>query len=136
MNETTIDFENNNCFVCGPSNPIGLRIKFRIDGDVCRGEFKPGEHHVGYNNITHGGIIFSLLDDVMANWLFLKNEIAQTAKCELRYRRPLPINETVLLEGRLIKRKGQVAVMHGLIIHKKARHIVAESNAKFMIVKP
>ena len=75
MSETTIDFENNNCFVCGPSNPIGLRIKFRIDGDVCRGEFKPGEHHVGYNNITHGGIIFSLLDDVMANWLFLKNEI-------------------------------------------------------------
>ena len=135
MSETTIDFENNNCFVCGPSNPIGLRIKFRIDGDVCRGEFKPGEHHVGYN-ITHGGIIFSLLDDVMANWLFLTNEIAQTAKCELRYRRTLPINETVLLEGRLIKRKGQVAVMHGLIIHKKARHIVAESNAKFMIVKP
>jgi len=42
MNETTIDFENNNCFVCGPSNPIGLRIKFHIDGDVCRGEFKPG----------------------------------------------------------------------------------------------
>ena len=136
MSETTIDFENNNCFVCGPSNPIGLRIKFRIDGDVCRGEFKPGEHHVGYNKITHGGIIFSLLDDVMANWLFLKNEITQTAKCELRYRRPLPINETVLLEGRLIKRKGRVAVMHGLIIHKKARHIVAESNAKFMIVKP
>jgi len=48
----------------------------------------------------------------------------------------LPINETVLLEGRLIKRKGQVAVMHGLITHKKARYIVAESNAKFMIVKP
>ena len=135
MNETTIDFENNNCFVCGPSNPIGLRIKFRIDGDVCRGDFTPGEHHVGYNNITHGGIIFSLLDDVMANWLFLKNEIAQTAKRELRYRRPLPINETVLLEGRLIKRKGQVAVMHGLIIHKKAQYMVAESNAKFMVIK-
>ena len=45
MSETTIDFENNNCFVCGPSNPIGLRIKFRIDGDVCRGEFRPGENH-------------------------------------------------------------------------------------------
>ena len=43
MNETRIDFENNNCFVCGPTNPIGLRIKFRIDGDVCRGEFKPGK---------------------------------------------------------------------------------------------
>ena len=136
MNETRIDFENNNCFVCGPTNPIGLRIKFRIDGDVCRGEFKPGKNHVGYNNITHGGIIFSLLDDVMANWLFLKNQVAQTANCELRYRNPLPINHTVMLEGRLVKKKGQVAVMNGLVIHKKKKHIVAESNAKFMVVKP
>ncbi len=135
MSETTIDFENNNCFVCGPSNPIGLRIKFHIDGDVCRGEFKPGENHVGYNNVTHGGIIFSLLDDVMANLLFLKNQIAQTAKCELRYRKPLSINETVILEGRRIKEKGQIVVMHGLVIHKKLKHIVAESNAKFMVIK-
>ena len=136
MNETAIDFESNNCFVCGPSNPIGLRIKFRIDGDVCLAEFKPGENHVGYRNITHGGIIFSLLDDVMANWLFLKNHIAQTAKCELRYRKPLPINETVMLEGSCIKKKGQIAVMQGLVIHKKLKHVVAESNAKFMVIKP
>ena len=136
MSETTIDFENNNCFVCGPSNPIGLRIKFRIDGDVCRGEFRPGENHVGYSNITHGGIIFSLLDDVMANWLFLKNQIAQTAKCELRYRKPLSINETVILEGRRIKEKGQIAVMHGLVIHKKLKHVIAESDAIFMLIKP
>ena len=91
---------------------------------------------MGYNNITHGGIIFSLLDDVMANWLFLKNQIAQTARCELRYRNPLPINQTVMLEGRLVKKKGQVAVMNGLVIHKKKKHIVAESNAKFMLIKP
>ena len=136
MNEITIDFENNNCFVCGPSNPIGLRIKFRLDGDVCRGEFRPGENHVGYSNITHGGIIFSLLDDVMANWLFLKNQIAQTAKCELRYRKPLPIDETVILEGRRIKKKGQIAVMHGLVIHKKLKHVIAESDAIFMLIKP
>ena len=90
---------------------------------------------MGYSNITHGGIIFSLLDDVMANWLFLKNQIAQTAKCELRYRKPLPINETVILEGRRIKEKGQIVVMHGLVIHKKLKHIVAESNAKFMVIK-
>ena len=72
----------------------------------------------------------------MANWLFLKNQIAQTAKCELRYRKPLPINETVMLEGRCIKKKGQIAVMQGLVIHKKLKHVVAESNAKFMVIKP
>ena len=53
------DFNANNCFVCGPDNPIGLKIKFTIDDDeVCRGRFTPKENHVGYQNTTHGGIIF------------------------------------------------------------------------------
>ena len=29
---------------------------------------------MGFQDTTHGGIIFSLLDDVMANWLFLKGK--------------------------------------------------------------
>ena len=33
----------NRCFVCGPGNPIGLRLHFHIDDqDVCRSEFTPG----------------------------------------------------------------------------------------------
>ena len=60
-----IDFSANNCFVCGPDNPIGLKIKFTIDDDdICRGRFTSMENHVGYQNTTHGGIIFSLLDDI------------------------------------------------------------------------
>ncbi len=134
MSEPNLNTDNNNCFVCGPNNPIGLRIKFFIDEEVCRGEFTPKTDHVGFNNITHGGIIFSLLDDVMAHWLFLKNQAAHTAKCELRYRNPLPIGEKVLLEGRCVKRKGRVAVMKGLVIHEQTKNIIAESDAKFLII--
>jgi len=32
----------NHCFVCGPNNPHGLRIKFRMEGDLCRASFTPG----------------------------------------------------------------------------------------------
>jgi acyl-coenzyme A thioesterase PaaI-like protein len=59
------------CFACGPDNPIGLRIRFQMDGGVCTGEFTPEETHVGYRNTVHGGIIYSALDDVMANVLSL-----------------------------------------------------------------
>ena len=83
--------DGHNCFVCGPHNAIGLRVKFQLDGDVCRGEFTPGRDHCGYDGITHGGILFSLLDDVMANWLYLKGLRCFTAKCEIRYRNPLPV---------------------------------------------
>jgi len=132
---TQSDFNANNCFVCGPDNPIGLKIKFTIDDDeVCRGKFTPTENHVGYQNTTHGGIIFSLLDDVMANWLFLKNQVAQTAQCDLRYRQVLPINNEVLLEGRCIKTKSRVAFMQGRVLLASDLTVIAESEAKFMII--
>ena len=128
------DYSANNCFVCGPDNPIGLRIQFHMHKDICHGSFTQSENHMGYKNVTHGGIVFSLLDDVMANWLFLQNKVAQTAKCDLRYRKPLPINTKVNLEGTCIKQKGKVAFMYGKVISDINDELIAESHAKFMII--
>lgn len=125
----------NRCFVCGPGNPIGLRLRFRIDDqDVCRSEFTPGPDHGGYDQLTHGGIVFSALDDVMANWMFLKGIRAHTARCEIRYRQPLVIGTRVLLEGRLVKRKGKVAFLEGRMLKADDGSLVAETEASFMIV--
>ena len=102
----------NRCFVCGPDNLRGLRLEFHVDeSDVCRSEFTPGPDHGGYDQLTHGGIIYSVLDDVMANWLFLKGMQAHTARCEIRYRQPLALGTRVLLAGRLRQQKGKVAFL-------------------------
>ena len=75
----------NNCIVCRPENPIGLKIDFYIDhDDICRAEFTPGESHVGFQDTTHGGIIFSLLDHLKANTMNNKGKPPKTAKSELR----------------------------------------------------
>ena len=123
----------NHCFVCGPGNPIGLRVKFRLDEDVCRGEFTPGENHRGYDTLTHGGILFSLLDDVMANWLWLKGEQAFTARADVRYRSHLPVGTPVRLEGRCTRRKGRLAVMEGSVIRRDTGEVVAEATGSFML---
>lgn len=125
--------ESNGCFVCGQENPIGLKLRFRIDGDVCRSEFTSDDRHAGYRGVTHGGIVFSLLDDVMANWLWLQGIQCMTAKADIRYRGELPIGVPVRLEGRCLKRKGRLAQMEGRIIREDADEVVAEANASFMI---
>jgi acyl-coenzyme A thioesterase PaaI-like protein len=124
----------NNCFVCGPSNPMGLQIEYRLDNDICRASFTPGANHVGYDNMAHGGILYSALDDVMANWLFLKGMRAHTAKCEIRYRKPVEIGTEILLEGRLLKRKGPVAIMEGKAMRSSDGEIIADAQGSFMIV--
>ena len=123
----------NNCFVCGPDNPIGLRIEYRMDGDVCRAEFTPGDDHVGYDRMVHGGIMFSALDDVMANWLFLRGERCFTARADVRYRDKLPIGVPVELEGRLVRRRGRLADLEGKAIRTDTDAVVVEASGRFMI---
>jgi len=123
----------NRCFVCGNGNPIGLNVRFRLDGDVCRAEFTPGEAHVGYDGVTHGGILFSLLDDVMANYVFLRGERCYTAKAEVRYRGYLPVGTSVKLEGRLLRRKGRLVVLEGRVLRADNNEVVAEATGSFMV---
>ncbi len=129
----SLESRANRCFVCGPGNPIGLHVRFRLEGDVCLAEFTPGEEHVGYDKVAHGGIIFSLLDDVMANWIWLQGEQCFTARADVRYRAQLPVGTPVRLEGRCLKRKGRLAMMEGKVIRTDTEEVVAESSGSFMI---
>lgn len=123
----------NGCFVCGDANPIGLKVRFRMDGDVCRGDFTPLSQHAGYDKVTHGGLLFALLDDVMANWLWLQGQACFTARADVRYRQPLQVGTPVLLEGRCERRKGRLAQMQGLILRADDAVVVAEASARFML---
>ena len=124
--------EANHCFVCGSGNPIGLGVRFRMEEDVCVAEFVPGDEHVGYPGVTHGGIVFSLLDDVMGNWWFLQGVSCFTAKADIRYRAELPTHTPVRLEGRCIKRKGRLAIMEGKVLGQKDGFLFAEATGHFM----
>ena len=53
-------------FVCGKDNPIGLKINIFKEKNIVNAEFIPEENHQGYKGIVHGGIIFSVMDEVMS----------------------------------------------------------------------
>jgi len=121
------------CFACGTDNPIGLQIDFTVIGDRCTAEFTPNENHVGFENTVHGGIIFSCLDDVMANVLYRQNRKAHTAKCEIRYRKALQVGQTVKLSGWIENERRRLVVLKSEIRIKDDDSLVAEADASFMI---
>lgn len=79
----------NHCFVCGPDNPVGLRLRFTRDGEAVTAEFVPREEHVGWEGVVHGGILAAVLDDAMGNVFYLRGYQALTARMEVRFRRPV-----------------------------------------------
>lgn len=123
------------CFACGKDNPIGLHIDFQFDGNVCTAEFTGTENHVGFQNTVHGGIVYSALDDVTANVLYLQGRKAHTARCEVRYRKPLHVGETVALKGWIAKEKGRLIVLKGEARRKSDDVVIADCEASFMVAK-
>lgn len=121
------------CFVCGAHNPIGLKLAFRVEGAHCRGEFTARDEHVGFDGVTHGGIVFSVLDDAMANWFFLQGARGFTAKAEIRYRAPMPVGATASIECTLVKRKGRLLQLEARAADKISGTLFAESSASFML---
>ncbi len=134
MNTTIHRDAANGCFVCGQANQEGLQVQFRIEDGVCRAEYTPPVKYCGFDGVTHGGILFSLLDDVMANWLFLQGERAYTGKCDIRFRKPAAIGERLLLEGELISRKGRFVKLIGRAHQADSGQLLAEANATFVVI--
>ncbi len=121
------------CFACGKDNPIGLQITFTVDGDTCTAEFTPTENHLSWENTVHGGIIYSALDDVTGNIPYQNGLVAHTARCEIRYRRPLREGQTILLRGWTEKTKGRLMVLRGEARRKDNDELIAECTASFLV---
>ena len=122
-----------NCFVCGPANPIGLKMQFSLDAGVCIGHFTPADHHCGFDGVTHGGIVFAILDDVTANWLYLQGKRGVTARCDVRYREQLPTGTAVRAEARLVSSKRNLYVLDGRLLRQDNEALIAECQARFMV---
>jgi acyl-coenzyme A thioesterase PaaI-like protein len=101
--------EYQGCFVCGKENPQGLRIEFSYDetqdemSAICRFP----DYMQGYENIVHGGFVSMVLDEVMAKACLQNNTPAVTARIQVRFRKPVYVNEEVIVRGKILSMKGK-----------------------------
>lgn len=125
--------ETVNCFACSEVNPVSLGMKLWLDGDVCRGTFTPAAEHCGWTGVTHGGLLFTALDEVMANWLWLQQLRGYTARAEVRYRNQVPTGTELLLEARVVERRRRLITLQATARRAVDEVLVAESEARFML---
>ena len=107
------------CFVCGVENPFGLQLKFYEEepGRVTA-EIVVPDHFQGYPGVVHGGIIAAMLDEVSGRTMLRGNppRWMVTAKLDIRYRKPVPTEKRIYLEGLAKEDNGKVAVVMGKIL--------------------
>jgi len=58
------------CFGCGPAHPAGFRLQFREEEGAVTTRFTPDQRYQGAPGIMHGGLVFTLADELAA-WLLI-----------------------------------------------------------------
>lgn len=119
------------CFACSPNNPIGLKLVFENEGDICRTSFVAGPEHQGWNGVMHGGLLTTILDEVMAQWLCSRDLPAMTAEMTTRFVNPVPIGAKLIIESRLVANKRRLFLLEASAILPDGA-VAAKADAKFV----
>lgn len=127
--------ETNICFGCSPNNPIGLKMEFEDDGDVCRAYFAAGPEHMGWNGVVHGGLVATMLDEAMGKWLWERGLTTMTAEMTIRYSKMVPVGQRLTVESSGVSQKGRLLQMNAQIILPDGS-VAARAKAKFLKVTP
>lgn len=96
------------CFACGTKNPIGLQLTFIEKDESYITTFTARPEHQGYDGIMHGGLVSTILDEVMAGYLYAKGFNAVTAKLEVRFRKPTPIGQQLTVTAKIVGQRGNM----------------------------
>lgn len=122
------------CFVCGDKNKRGLNVRFYASGGKAKAEFTPTKEFQGYKNILHGGIISTLLDEVMIQAIIAQGILTFTTQIEVKFKNPARIGEKLLLEGVVVEDRGKIIMTKGEAA-KADGTVLAVSTGKFFRVR-
>ena len=127
----------NHCFGCGASNPSGMRLSFDLDFESARsrGCFTLGPNYAGGGGFAHGGIIAVVLDEAMGKLSRLNDEKAVTAEMHIEYKKPVPVDKTIVVEGWQEEEKGRNRFRVAEIRDQQG-NLLARGTGRFVIVEP
>lgn len=126
-----VPVDDGGCFACGPENAIGLQMRFERSGDGVVAHVRLRPEFQGWKGIAHGGIAIALLDEVMAHAAGAAGHRGVTASLDARFRKPVPLDEPLLVFGRVTGQRRNVLSLEGRV-SDRAGQTLLEGTARFV----
>lgn len=120
-------------------NPIGLKLQMYADaetgGVVCH--YTIPKIYEGYPGIAHGGIVATLLDEVISRAYMVgdPNRFMYTAKLTSRLRKHVPVEQPLHMTGTLLRDKGRTAEAEAKIFGPDGE-LLADGEALLIALPP
>jgi acyl-coenzyme A thioesterase PaaI-like protein len=120
------------CYACGTDNAHGLRM--RVDRDENRHEARCeivlDPHLQGWDGIAHGGVVATLLDEVLTYSLIERRPVF-TVDLSVRYRQAVPLGVPLRLSARRTLARGRFLEAEGEV-RGPGGELLATARAKYL----
>jgi uncharacterized protein (TIGR00369 family) len=134
--EGTFEFEPHRCFACGELNDQGLQLAIHTDPRGSWTETTLEPRFQGWEAVAHGGIVCTLLDEVMAWAVIGRGTWGVTARLNVTFRRPIPVGSAVRAEGWVVDENRRAHRAEGRVIDARSGEVLATGESTFIAVPP
>jgi acyl-coenzyme A thioesterase PaaI-like protein len=121
------------CFVCGESNASGLKLRFTTDGRTVQTRFRLRDAHVGFRNVVHGGILTTVLDEIMV-WACAvpTRRFAFCAELTVRFANLVRPDDEIIASGELLANRKNRVFEAKAVLTSSSGELFAEARGKYL----
>jgi acyl-coenzyme A thioesterase PaaI-like protein len=129
-------FEPHHCFACGELNEHGLHLELHADAQGCWTEVTLDPRFQGWESVAHGGIVATLLDEVMAWSVIGRDTWGVTARLNVAFRRPIVIGQRLRAEGWVTEASRRMFRTAGHVLDAATGDVLATGEGAFVAAPP
>jgi acyl-coenzyme A thioesterase PaaI-like protein len=130
------EFAAHNCFACGTLNTSGLGLVLHLEHARSWTELTLDRRFEGWEGIAHGGIVSTILDEVMAWSLVASDNWGVTARLALEFRRPVPIETRIRADGWVERSRRRVVDTAARLIEVETGVELATATGVYVAADP
>lgn len=119
------------CFACGPANEHGLHLRITGGAEGVCATIDPPAWSSGYQNVVHGGLVATILDE-MAVWAAYKQgHRSVTAELTMRMKDSMKTGQTYQADARVTNVKHRLIAAESRILNED-HFLVASATVKLL----
>jgi uncharacterized protein (TIGR00369 family) len=128
------EFEPHHCFACGELNEAGLHLELHTSPDRSWTELTIEPRFQGWQGVAHGGIVCTLLDEVMAWAVIGRGTWGVTARMSVTFRRPIRVGTVIRAEGWVVEEGRRASKAEGHVVDAASGEVLASGESTFIAV--
>jgi acyl-coenzyme A thioesterase PaaI-like protein len=125
-------FEPHHCFACGELNEHGLHLELHTDPEGSWTELTLAPQFQGWDSVAHGGIVCTILDEVMAWSVIGRGTWGVTARLNVAFRRPIPTGRAIRAEGSVLEMHRRASRTAGRVLDAATGEVLATAEGTFI----